>query len=208
MRSRLTLLLVLLTAACSNAPAVDLTMPDYSSMGKINLDVKDLSFVDRGVDQHLQGPIISDQFQPTVAQTVQTWASQRLQAVGTTGQSVFVVKNAYVVSELLPTDDGWFQRSQGSKYVGHIEVEIDARGMEGYGLATANASRSVSMPENPTEEEKSIAYGALLNGMMQDLNANLENAIHDHLRDFVVTAPIIGGKLQAPPIPESPNQSP
>ena len=36
------------------------------------------------------------------------------------------------------------------------------------------------------------AYNAMLRGMMQDLANISTKAIHDHLQDFVVTAPVIG----------------
>ena len=207
MRSRLAVCLLLLTAACSSDnSASSLKMPDYSSSGKINLDVKNITYSDQGTNRNMLGPIISDQFQPTITQAAQTWALQRLQAVGSGGQAVFVVRNAYVVSQLLPTSDSWFEREQGSKFIGHIEVEIDARNGERYGLATAQAERTVSLPENPTEEEKSVAYGLLLNGLMADLNSNLDTAIHEHLSDFTLTE---GSKVSNPwPVPESPNQSP
>jgi hypothetical protein len=212
--TRLAFILPLLLCACSTSTA-PVPPLDYAQLGRINLDVKDLSFVDRGVEATPPYPIVSEQFSPTIADAVHTWASSRLQAVGVTGAGSFVVKNAYVAEQGASGDSSWFlSHGQDHKYIGHIEVEFEARGAEGYALATANATRAVSVPDNADSEEKRDAYGALLNGLMQDLNTYLEQAIHEHMQDFIVTAPVIGSKLpplsvpEAPVVPESPGQSP
>ena len=213
--SRLAVLIPILLCACSTSPA-PVTPLDYSQLDRINLDVRDLTFTDHGLDMPPALPVINDQFSPTIADSLHNWASQRLQAVGISGTATIVVKNAYVTGEGITSDSSWFTSGQNGKYTGHAEVEIDARGAEGYGLATANATRSVTLSSNPDEDEKRDAYRALLNGLMQDLNNYIDQAIHDHMGQFIVTAPIIGSKIPpvgTPPVtqmplPESPGVSP
>jgi hypothetical protein len=177
---------------------------DYAQQGKISLDVRDLTFVDRGIDQPPPSSPITI-LKPSIADALHNWASQRLQAVGNDGIAAFVVKNAYVTKEALPVDSSWFQRQQAGKLTGHVEIEFDARGKQGYALATANAVRSVTIPENASDDEMQNAYNTLLSGMMQDLDKYLDQAIHEHMKDFIVSDPVIGSKL---PPPESPNQAP
>jgi len=201
--SRLGVLLVLFVSACAS-PAPSPAPLDYPQLGKISLDVKDLSFVDRGIDERPAAPIAKT-FQPSIADALHIWASQRLQAVGGDGIAAFVVKNAYVTEEGIPADTSWFQRPQTGKLTGHVEIEFDARGKQGYALATANAVRSVTLPEHATDGERQDAYNNLIDGMLQDLDKYLDQAIHDHMRDFITSDPVIGSKL---PPPLSPNVSP
>jgi len=201
--SRLAVLLALFISSCAS-PAPAPAPLDYPQLGKISLDVKDLTFVDRGIEQMPAAPVVKN-LQPSVADALHIWASQRLQAVGGDGIAAFVVKNAYVTEEALPAESSWFQRPQTGKLTGHVEIEFDARGKQGYALATANAARSVTLSENPSDGEKQDAYNTLLSGMMQDLDKYLDQAIHDHMKDFIVNDPVIGSRL---PTPESPGQSP
>ena len=213
--SRLAVLIPFLLCACSSTnPPSPVAPLDYAQLEKINLDVKDLSFSDRGVEMPPTSPVINDQFSPTIADALHNWASQRLQAVGISGAANFVVKDAYVTEQGMKDDGSWFEQGPQARYTGHAEVEVNARGAEGYALATANATRSVSLPNNASQDEKRDAYRALLNGLMQDLNNYIDQAIHGHMNEFIVTAPIIGSKIPpmpSPPqmpMPESPGLSP
>ena len=208
--SRLAVLIPILLCACSSSP-VPVTPLDYAHIDRINLDVRDLTFTDRGIDMPPASPVVNDQFSPTIADGLHEWASQRLQAVGVNGSANFVVKNAYVTEQGMK-DSSWLGGGQSGKYTGHAEVEINARGAEGYALATANATRSVTLSSNADQDEKRDAYHALLNGLMQDLNNYIDQAVRNHMSQFIVTAPIIGSKIPpasppsvtVTPVPDSP----
>jgi hypothetical protein len=203
-KSRLAFAFFLLLSSCASQNPPAPAPFDYSQEGKINLDVRDLTFVDRGIDQMPPSPPITT-FKPSIADALHNWASQRLQAAGSDGIAAFVVKNAYVTEANAPVDSGWFDRPQSGKLTGHVEIEFDARGKQGYALATANAARSVTLPQNASEDEKQAAYNTLLNGMMQDLDKYLDQAIHEHLKDFIIGDPVVGSKL---PSPEAANPAP
>ena len=145
--SRLAVFFTLLIVSCAS-PEPPPAALDYPQLGKINLDVKDLTFVDRGIDQLPASPTVKG-LQPSIADALHIWASQRLQATGNDGVAAFVVKNAYVTQEALSADSSWFERQQTSKLTGHVEIEFDARGKQGYALATANAVRTVTCLKMP-----------------------------------------------------------
>ena len=201
--THLAIIFALLVTACSSDTSSQEPLP-YQQLNRISLNVKDLSFVDRGIDHYPATPLLVPPLQPTVTDAVHRWATDRLQAVGNDGLAAFVVKNAYVTEEKIPTDSSWFERKQASKMTAHVEIEFDARNNQSYGLATANAVRSVSVPENPTDGERQDAYNRLIDGLMVDLDKYLDQAIHEHMREFIVTDPVIGSKLP----PQSPNQAP
>ncbi|MDR3449107.1 MAG: hypothetical protein P4M15_05070 [Alphaproteobacteria bacterium] len=193
------LVLTLTLAACASdlpppapAPAAHALPP------KINLDVQAINLADRSGLQPLSSPYNDNHFSPTIADAIKQWASDRLQAAGQSGQAIIVVKDASLISQALPMQqgmDGWFTRQQGSKYIGRAEVSVEANGHQGFATADAVATRSVTLPENPTAVEKQNAYYSLLNGLMKDLGENLESAIQAHMNSFVITAPIYSGSM-------------
>jgi hypothetical protein len=186
-------LLVSLAACSEQAP------PPMVSSGalppKIALDVQTISLADRSGIQPASSPYNSNHFTPTIDDAVKQWATDRVQATGQTGQAIIVIKDASLTSQPLQLEtgfDSWFTRQQAFKYTGHAEVSFEANGREGFATADAAATRSVTLPEDPTPIERQEAYFTLLNGLMKDLGTNLESAIQSHMGNFVVTAPVLG----------------
>jgi hypothetical protein len=181
--------------------------PQYVLPNKINLDVQSLNLVDQSGPQPIDSPYNKNHFQPTITEAIRQWANDRLQAVGSTGQGTVVIRDASLVQQAIPHSDSMFKRQQASKYVAHADVEIEVRGREGSGIASAQANRYVSLPEDPNAIEKQKAYFEVLNGLMRDLGTNLESAIQGHLHDFVITAPIMdnGASRSSPMAPSAPS---
>ncbi len=158
---------------------------------KINLDVLSIVVLDRSNAMLGPSPYTTNNFQPTITNAIRQWASEKLVAVGTTGQAIFVIKDASLKSEAIPYHDSWFTREQTSKYVGHAEIELDVTGHEGHGMVTTAATQFETLPETPSSIERQNAYTKLLNGLMHDLGNNVRGGIHDHINNFVITAPVI-----------------
>lgn len=189
---------VALFSACSTETTPAPLELDYSQLGKINLDVQNLSVVDRS-NQVNSAPYIDNQFHPTIDDAIHQWVAGRLRATGFSGQATIIIKEASLSSQALPMEQGvrsWFERQQATKYTGRAAVDLEINGRQGYAIASAQAERTVSVPENPSAADKQDAYRKLLTGLMQDLSRNLNDAIHDHLQNFVVTAPILPGTGQ------------
>ncbi|HUY68112.1 MAG TPA: hypothetical protein VMV79_02280, partial [Alphaproteobacteria bacterium] len=162
--------------------------------------VRDISLTNRSLPQ-VSPPIAGGPFQPTLAEAVQHWVDGRLRATGASGQAIVIIRDIELTSRPIPTAEGmssWFKRQQGSRYLGRIAVEIDAHGSPGFAIASAEAHRAVSLPENPTEDEEQEAYDQLLEGLMADLNRNLERSIDRHMQDFLVNAPALPQAAPAP----------
>jgi hypothetical protein len=176
-------------SACSSEPV---TAPQqYSLPPKINIDVQTITFADRSGAQPMDSPYTNNHFTPTISDAIRQWAGDRLQATGTEGQAAIIIKEASLTQQAIPHDSSWLTREQTSKYSAHAEVQVEARGREGYAVASAQASRFVTLPDNPNEIEKQKAYFDVLNGLMRDLGTNIESAMREHLHDFIVTAPVI-----------------
>jgi hypothetical protein len=196
--------LVTLLAACSSGEAPPLRID--SNMGKIGIDVQTITLIDRSPQQVVHTPA-GNSFTPTIANAIKQWAGDHLQAVGASGQAYMVIKDASFTTQALPVEHGfnsWFERQQAFKYIGHAEVEIEANAQEGYGVAAAQASRAVSLPENAGALERQDAYDTLLKGLMTDLEKNFNAAIHDHMANFIITAPPADAPLSVAPMPVAP----
>jgi hypothetical protein len=194
--NKISLAFALLTflSACSTEPT---TQPQgqYGLPPKINIDVQTITFADRSGAQPMDSPYNTSHFQPTIADAIRQWAGDRLQATGAEGQLAVIVKDATLAQQAIAHEDDWLTRPQASKYAAHAEVEVEVRGREGYGVATAQASRFETLPEHANDIEKQKAYFNVLNGLMRDLGTNIEAAIQAHLRDFIVTAPVFENGL-------------
>ncbi|MFA4994721.1 MAG: hypothetical protein WC521_05400 [Bdellovibrionales bacterium] len=187
--------LMFVLAACSSPQTPPPVAVNQVLSPKIAMDVKIISLADRSGMQPSTSPYNGNRFSPTIAEAVKQWASDRLQAKGQLGQAIIIIKKASLTAQPLPVKDGiegWFTREQATKYVGRAEVSVEAQGRNGYAVAEASATRGVTLPEDPTENEKQAAYIQLLNGLMKDLGDNLESGIHKHMSNFISTAPVYG----------------
>jgi len=187
-------LMLALSACSTQSPPPPVALNQILSP-KIAMDVRVISLADRSGLQPSDSPYNGNRFSPTIADAIKQWATDRLQANGQTGQAIVLVKKASLSAQPLPVKDGiegWFTREQAIKYVGHAEVSIEANGKNGFAVTDASATRAVTLPENPTDNEKQAAYMMLLNGLMKDVGENLEAGIHEHMSNFIATAPIYG----------------
>lgn len=181
----LALSLIALLAACAdNNPKV---VPVATGAGsKINLDVRTISLADRSGMQPADSPYTSNHFQPTIADAIRQWATDHLQATGTSGEAIVIIKDASLTAQPIPYARDFFTRQQASKYTGHAEVEIDVKGSgSDYALASASATHYQSLPETPTDLEKQNAYNIVLNGLMRDLGQNIDASVREHMQGYV-----------------------
>lgn len=161
------LLLLGFLLACSSGeppPVKYVAMPS----NKIVLDVAAVNIVDHSAFQPSTSPYNQYQLTPTIAQALHQWLADNVQAGGMSGQAVIVIKDASLSAETLPMSqdmtDKWFTRQQGSKYGGHAEVSMEIQGKPAYGLASAEATRSVTLPESPSVAERQNDYTICLMG--------------------------------------------
>jgi hypothetical protein len=182
-------------AACSSEPQ-PVVKPVLELTPRFNLDVLTVTVLDRSVPDIVDSPYSTNNFQPTIAKAIQQSLTQRLIAVGTTGEAIVVIRDASLKSEPIAyTKGSWLDRPQASKYSARAEIELQITGREGQGQVTAQASRYVTLPENPTALERQNAYNTVLNGLMHDLGADMSSAIQTHINRFIVDAPILNNGL-------------
>lgn len=202
MKKLLALAALALLAACSSEPPVEHLRLDYSQLGKIYLDTQDLRIIDRAKSVPQWSPYVGHKFEPRLTDAVNRWAADRLQAAGQMGHATFIIKDASVTEQSLATASDFeslFERQQASKYIGRIEVSLEAQApVDGsVAIATANATHSVTLPEDPTEAEKYEAYNLLVTSLMTELDRNIDRAIREHMPRFLLSGPAVAAPSAA-----------
>jgi len=222
MNRTLALTCIAFLAACSTPQAPDPIRLDYSHLGKIVVDAQDLRIINRAETTPQWAPYVGHIFRPSLTDAVYRLAADRLHAAGQLGHATLIIRDANVTEQSLDTSSDFeslFTRQQASKYIGRIEVSLEAQSPAdaGIGMATAHAVYAVSLPEDPTEMEKHEAYRKLLNNLMADLNKELERAIRAHMGRFILSpsgdAPAAdrsedtaAARTAPPPLPPAPRR--
>ena len=179
-----------LMTACSSEPILEPMHLDYTSRGKIYLDTQDLRIINRSGSTPQWAPYVGHQFKPTLTDAIYKMANDRLQAAGTLGHATLIIKDANITEQSMATDSDFgtmFTRQQASKYIGRIEVSLEAQAPSdgSVAIANANAVYTVTLPEKPTDVERAEAYRKLLNSLMDTLNTNLDQGVRNHMSRFV-----------------------
>ncbi len=121
---------------------------------------------------------------------ISRWVSDRLKSAGTSGRAIVTIRDASVTEERLKAIGGiWsaLKIKQSERYVGRIEVEIEAIGGKGLRAASAIAKtqRSRTIIEDSTMHQREILWFEMTERMMQDFDRTLEAQIRQHLTAFL-----------------------
>jgi hypothetical protein len=188
---KLALLFVALVAtSCSSpSPRIDPIVLDYRNESPLVLKVDRLDIVNRAATYPSRQ--VSLPFKPTVTDAVNQWARDRIQADGSAGaHATLIIKDASASAQNLPIEGGienWFTRQQSHKYLAKVEVDIEVRSADGRenSFATAHATRTATLPEDPTDYERNKAYTDILTAMMHDFDQGMEISMRQHLGSFL-----------------------
>ncbi|MBL8709607.1 MAG: hypothetical protein JNL25_10460, partial [Rhodospirillaceae bacterium] len=114
------------------------------------------------------------------------WAGDRLQAVGQRGQATFTVIEARATRTALPRSTGIsaaLRKDQSDRYDLVIEVRLDAFNplLGQSGSLSERVTRSQTVAEDLTLNQREVVLFNLLDSAMKDLNARLEQSIPQYL---------------------------
>ncbi|MBM3536923.1 MAG: hypothetical protein FJX55_03715 [Alphaproteobacteria bacterium] len=188
-----TLLLGGALAACSSPPPrarfPELT---YGHLGVFTFDVERVEIVSE-YKANLGAPNVEHMFPTSPETTLRRWAQDRLAATGMPGRYArFVIQDAKVTEAELPRTQGIrgaFTTDQAQRYDGALSVLLEIREQRGNfraGTASAWASRSRTVPEGITINDREKVWFDLLEAMMNELNAEMDRQIRASLTQFLV----------------------
>jgi len=161
----------------------------FSHLPSFRLDVQTLDIVDgfRVLNQADVAPGMP--VPPAVA--ARQWANDRLMPVGTSGSVTFTITEASVIEVPLERTSGMrgvVTNDQSERYNGKLAAKINianpARRLKGE--VSAEATRSRTVPENLTLNERDRIWFQMSETLVNDLNTELEKAINQFLQPFLI----------------------
>ena len=162
----------------------------YQHLDPIRLDVRDI-VVEQAYSPPLAEPNVDHDFPIKPMDAAARWAQDRLVAAGATRTATFVIRDAAVVEVLLEQSGGVtgaLTTEQSERYDAHLEVQIvikDDRGWEEVNLV-AEVTRTMTVPEDLTLNEREKAWYSLTEKLMADMDKRLSEGIEDSFQRYRV----------------------
>ncbi|PPR59621.1 MAG: hypothetical protein CFH10_01841 [Alphaproteobacteria bacterium MarineAlpha4_Bin2] len=190
-RTRFFVIAILFIVASCETPIQSRSFPQqtFQHLTPISLDVANIRIV-RLFNPPLKEPHIEHEMPVPPIKAIERWITERILAVGASGQAVITIRDASVIETGLKRAGGirgTFTTDQSERYDARIEVEI--RAADGRGIRTAKArttsSRSRSISEDATLNERRTLWYELTERVMSDFNRTFEMQIRKHLAPFL-----------------------
>lgn len=125
---------------------------------------------------------------PAVA--AREWATDRLSPVGSAGEIVFTITDASVIEVPLKRTTGLrgvVTDDQSERYDGHLAARINiSDGRGGRGEVKAEVSRSRTVAENISLNDRDKIWFEITDAMIHDLDKELDAAVRNFLQRFLV----------------------
>lgn len=181
---------LMLIGACAQVPPPP-TLPGitFAHLSPFQLAVGELEIESRFTSP-MTPPHAEHKVPQSPEQVIRRWAEDRLRV--STGQTFarFIILDATVTEHALETDGtlkAIFTNEQEMRYQAVAEATLEIRGAAGnfLGNATARATRTITVPENATINERDRALFDLIDQLMQNFNTEMDESIRTHLSQWV-----------------------
>lgn len=151
------------------------------TLGGQSLTIKDVRI------KPTTGRDVSLRFPTPPEQALRTWAQQRLSLQGGADQLAFTIIDAVAIEEPLKTQDGikgLFTTSQSERYTVKIAAQLEVISPSGLrqGMASAQANRFITVPEDMTLLEREQAWFTLVEQVMADFDKTMTANIAQKLQ--------------------------
>lgn len=176
-------------AACSTPQTA--TYPDitFNHLKPINMAVGSIRVVD-AYQAPLTGDHVEHRFPQPPEKALKRWAHDRINPVGGDMIARFTIEKAGVKEIRLETDKtlkAKFTTEQSEKYESTLWAKLEIVDQLGnvHGQSLAEVSRSQTVPEDATLQEREKVWFEFTEKMMTDFNAHMEKNIRAHLQRWV-----------------------
>ncbi len=184
------LVLLGILAGCASPPARP-SFPDirFTNEKRLRIDAGSIEVV-KDFRPSFKPPEVEHLFPIPPELAVENWVHDRLEAGGTGRRVVVHILDASVRETELPKTQGLrgaFTTDQAERYDAAVEVRIDLLNERGFPerTVTAKASRSQSVPEGITPNQRDQAWYDMTRAMMSYLDQELEHQIRDNFTFYV-----------------------
>lgn len=168
------------------------TFPEltFQHLGSIKLNVGSLE-ITSSYKAPMTGPNVDHLFPTPPGAALKRWATDRLIAAGSGDSARFTILDASVRETALEIKKGLagvFTKDQSERYDAVLEASLQIIGdnAASKGFASARVSRSITVREDATVNDRAQAWFSLNEALMQDINAELEKNISRYLGDWLM----------------------
>lgn len=168
-------------------PAVETPRLTFKHRPPIGLDVQTIDiqqpFVSSG-----RAPNVEHRLANTPAMVAERWALDRLQARGTAGFARYSILDASITETALKTDKtlgSIFKTEVDTRYDGRLEIRLDVENPGGNGFAVGIVTRTQTVPEDLTLNERDQLLIQFVEDMGRDLDARMNDEILRSLSPFM-----------------------
>ncbi len=187
-RARRAFAVVALVAAAACATEVpQQTLPEltYGHLSPLALGVGAVE-VTSEYAAPMAAPHVEHLFPTPPEKALRQWATDRLKAAGGPGVARFVIKDARVTETALAHDEGVkgaFTKEASERYDAAVEAVVEIIDGDGKsrGHASARATRSRTVREDVSMNERDRIRFELIEALMKDFDAEIENNIRTYL---------------------------
>ncbi|MEK9752998.1 MAG: hypothetical protein VW338_07275 [Rhodospirillaceae bacterium] len=175
-----------LTAGCETQVEIQ-RLPDitFAHLPPFRLDVAQIA-VESRFTAPVAAPHIETRLPTSPGKALRQWTKDRLKAVGGTGALKLIIQDASATRTELPRDDslkGKFTKQQAERYDMAVKASLvlsDGSGAE-RATALAQASRSISVREDVSLNDRERIQFDLVDRLLADFNTEMETSIRQHL---------------------------
>ncbi len=180
------ILLAMVPASCEK-PVQTQTFPEltFSYIKPLRLNVGTVEVISE-YESPVKAPNVEHLFPTTPEKALRRWAADRLQRAGISGSARFVIVDASVIETPLKVGNSLadaFKNEQSRKYTATVEARLevsDAKNLH-KGFASARVSRSRTLSEGATINEKERLWFDLTEALMKDFNSEFEKNVRKFL---------------------------
>ena len=146
------------------------------------------------VEVQFSSPMTAPHIEHTVPQSpeqvMRRWAGDRLNATGGDSFARFIILDATVTEQALETDGtltAVFTNEQALRYEAAAEAVLEIRDASGnlLGNATARVTRTITIPENATLNERDQALFDFIDRLMQNFDTEMDENIRIYLAQWI-----------------------
>ncbi|MDD9877562.1 MAG: hypothetical protein OXR84_09005 [Magnetovibrio sp.] len=191
LRSAAALAVAAFIVAGCETPVETQRLPEltFSHLPVFQLDVAAVQ-IKHAYKAPLKAPHVEHLLPVAPAQALEQWAKDRIKAVGTSGVAVLVIEDARATETQLAKDTslkGKFTKQQSHRYDMRVRASLELSDRVGNKRASAgaNASRSVTVREDVTLNEREKTWFTTVDQMMRDFNREMDSNVRRYMGRWI-----------------------
>jgi hypothetical protein len=159
----------------------------FSHQAPIRLDVAQID-ITKPPMQNLSKDNIEHELPVSLNKAAEIWARERLKPVGNRGVAVVSIEKAsFTETQLKRTAGikGAFTTDQSERYIADLRMSVKISDLRGEGVARAEGSRKQTVREDITLAEREKVWFRMVEGLIRDLDKELEKQMRAYLGQFI-----------------------